>query len=291
MASADDQPFTGMGCCCMCVESGSVGVVQSFGKYSGYTEPGFSSFCIPLHSIQSVSVAVKQMECITTCKTKDNVTLSIKTAVQFKIDKTRIRQAVFEVENPESQIIAAVDNVVRSGVPSLELDDVYSNKDSLRLTIIQDVTKKMDSFGYLIMNALVTDIAPDRQVLMSMNQINASARLREAAIEQGEAQKVLLVKSAEAESDARFLSGQGQARMRVAMATGFKESMEAMSSGGLSPQEAMQMMVTTQYLDALNDFSKNPTKTAIMVPVSGPKDLESQMRDGMLTAEQLNTSR
>merc|ERR1712039_154206 len=108
------------------------------------------------------------------------------------------------------------------------------------------------------------DIRPDQRVLNSMNQINASKRQREAALEQGEAQKLLQVKAAEADAESKYLSGQGMARMRVEMAKGFKQSMDAMSAGGLSPQEAMSMIITTQYVEILKDFASNPNKTAVM---------------------------
>ena len=63
--------------------------------------------------------------------------------------------------------------------------------------------------------------------------------------------------------------GMGVARMRKAMAEGVHESMQAMSQGGLTPQESMHMMVTTQYLDTLKDFANNPNNSAIMV-LRGP---------------------
>eukprot|EP00928_Gymnodinium_smaydae_P033976 TRINITY_DN24188_c1_g2_i2.p3 TRINITY_DN24188_c1_g2~~TRINITY_DN24188_c1_g2_i2.p3 ORF type:complete len:135 (-),score=47.46 TRINITY_DN24188_c1_g2_i2:15-419(-) len=119
-----------------------------------------------------------------------------------------------------------------------------------------------------------------------MNAINAARRNREAAAETAEAQKILAVKAAEADAEAKFLSGQGVARMRLAMAEGFQQSMQTMSSGGLTPQESMHMMVTTQYLDTLKDFANNPNSSSIMVP-HGPgavRDIERQVADGFAGA-------
>merc|ERR1712083_937443 len=89
---------------------------------------------------------------------------------------------------------------------------------------------------------LITDLHPDRMVLQSMNMINAAQRQRLASVESGEAQKVLL---------------------------GFKQSMDAMAEGGLSAKESMNMMITTQYVDMLQDFARNPNKSSIMVPSTG----------------------
>merc|ERR1719203_2751588 len=102
-------------------------------------------------------------------------------------------------------------------------------------------------------------------VLASMNQINASVRQRQASVEQGE------VKKAEAEAESKALSGQGLSRMRIEIAKGFKQSMDAMKDGGLDAKESMNMMITTQYVDMLKDFAVNPNKTAIMVPATTAK--------------------
>lgn len=68
--------------------------------------------------------------------------------------------------------------------------------------------------------------------------------------------------------------------------------MESMNQGGLSPQESMHMMVTTQYLDTLKDFANNPKVASIMVP-HGPgvtKDISDQVRDGFIAANALATA-
>merc|ERR1719277_1862754 len=224
----------------------------------------------------------------TDCKTKDSVQLSVDTAVQYKVDKQRIQMAVFKTGDPRGLIDASVQNIVRSAVTNFDLDETYSNKTALGQAISTSVTSDMSSKGYKIMNCLVTDIRPDQRVLASMNQINASKRQREAALEQGEAQKLLQVKAAEADAESKYLSGQGMARMRVEMAKGFKQSMDAMAAGGLTPQEAMNMMITTQYVDTLKDFATNPAKTAVMMPLDDPnKDMESKVRDGFVSASKL----
>lgn len=286
----DAKPYSGCGICCHCVPAGHVGVVQFFGDFQGYSEPGLMCLCWPIQEVRNVSLAVRQITCTTDCKTKDNVTMKVKTAVQYRIMKNRIKTAVFDILEPERQIEASVDNVVRSSVPAMDLDEAYANKDSLCQSILLSVSTMMSQHGFNIINVLVTDLAPDPSVLSAMNEINAARRQREAAVEQGEAQKLLQVKSAEADAEAKHLSGVGVARMRKAIAEGFRDSMTSMSGGGLSPQEAMHMMVTTQYLDTLKDFAQNPSQSSIMVP-HGPgtvKDIEAQVRDGFVASNALS---
>lgn len=58
-------------------------------------------------------------------------------------------------------------------------------------------------------------------------QINAATRLRAAAAQKAEAEKIRVVKAAEADSEAKFLAGQGISRQRQAIIHGFRESVKA----------------------------------------------------------------
>eukprot|EP00249_Psilotum_nudum_P002755 c15888_g1_i3 orf=116-391(+) len=70
----------------------------------------------------------------------------------------------------------------------------------------------MSAYGYEIAQTLIVDIVPEQTVKHAMNEINAAARLRLATRDKAEAEKILQVKRAEAEAEAKYLSGQGIAR-------------------------------------------------------------------------------
>jgi len=54
----------------------------------------------------------------------------------------------------------------------------------------------MGGYGYSIIQSLVVDIQVDERVKAAMNDINASKRLKEAAAEKAEADKIVQVKAA-----------------------------------------------------------------------------------------------
>ena len=85
----------------------------------------------------------------------------------------------------------------------------------------------MDDFGYGIVKALVTDIDPDHKVKEAMNEINAAQRLRVAAAEKGEADRILKVKAAEAEAQSKALQGKGIADQRKAIVDGLRRSTDS----------------------------------------------------------------
>merc|ERR1719275_519022 len=76
-----------------------------------------------------------------------------------------------------------------------------------------------------------------------MNEINSSKRLKFAVAEKAEGDKILKVKSAEAEAEAKYLSGVGVAKQRKAIVGGLKSSIVDFSDGvkGSSSKDVMQL--------------------------------------------------
>lgn len=50
--------------------------------------------------------------------------------------------------------------------------------------------QSMDTFGFCIIQTLVTDIEPAAKVKAAMNEINAATRMRAAAAQKAEAEKI-----------------------------------------------------------------------------------------------------
>ena len=83
--------------------------------------------------------------------------------------------------------------------------------------------------------------------MRAMNEINSARRLREAALDKAEAEKIIAVKAGEADAETKYLSGVGVARMRNAITDGFKDSVLTMKEKcGLEAGEVVHMMLVTQ---------------------------------------------
>ena len=150
----------------------------------------------------------------------------------------------------------------------------------------------MQQYGYKIVKTLITDITPDEVVKVSMNRINAAMRDKEAAVQEAEAEKITIVKRAEAEADSKRLSGEGIAQQRLEIVRGFKESVEDFQKAlqDVDPQEIMQFVLMTQYFDTLTAIGSNSTNSTIMVPHTpgGMKDFQQQIIDGTIIGKKLS---
>ncbi len=111
----------------------------------------------------------------------------------------------------------------------------------------------MAKFGYSIENALVTKIVPADAVVNVMNDINAARREKVVTEARPEASKITMVKQAEAEAEAKALSGQGVARERKAIVDGLRDSVLDFEKGvsGVDAHDVMSLLMMTQYFDAL----------------------------------------
>jgi len=81
--------------------------------------------------------------------------------------------------DPRNQIQSYVFDVVRSTVPRMDLDEAFVSKDEVGQAVLDQLREVMKDYGYEINKTLVTDLAPDNRVKASMNEINASRRLKE----------------------------------------------------------------------------------------------------------------
>ena len=131
-----------------------------------------------------------------------------------------MQDAYYKLDDPEVQMQSYAFDVVRSHIPSMDLDEAYADADTIAMHIQETLHAQMADYGYEIVKALITNIEPDQRVKDAMNNINAAQRNQVAASAQGDAQKTLAVKKAEGEKETMRLQGEGVAAERMAIATG-----------------------------------------------------------------------
>ena len=96
-----------------------------------------------------------------------------------------------------------------------------------------------------------------------------SRRLKEAASHKAEADKVRQVKAAEADAEARYLSGLGVARQRKAIVQGLQESVGAFATDvkGATPKDVMDILLLSQYFDTLSAVVSKRNMYLCHIPV------------------------
>ena len=67
-----------------------------------------------------------------TPKTKDNVFITAVVSIQYQVLKAKVYDAFYSLTNPAQQITAHVYDVMRSQLPTLDLDAVFEAKEEVR---------------------------------------------------------------------------------------------------------------------------------------------------------------
>lgn len=172
------------------VSTGETAIVERFGKFSRIAKPGLHWVFWPFDRIAGrLSTRVQQLNVETDTKTKDNVTLDLTVAVQFRVIDRQVEsdgkgteesastepavdqceqhgmwRAYYRLSGIEKQLRAYVEDVVRSELPLKTLDEAYETKDAVAVAVRRSLQKDMRWYGYEILNALVTDLQPNHKV-------------------------------------------------------------------------------------------------------------------------------
>lgn len=214
-------------------------------------------------SFRSITSRVDQWVVDVNTKTKDNVFLVVKVAVQQFVKEDCVKDAMYKLSNVHEQSDSYVSEVVRSLVPHMSLDEAFGKQDDISNAVSEKLTAEMAGYGFEIHRALVTELIPNAEVVQSMNEI----------------------KQAQAAADAAELQGEGQARKRRAIIDGLRNAItngvEELSTGKIS-----ELMLVTQYFETLRDIGANSKAQTVFLPHSAGavSDMSSQIRDGMLQA-------
>ena len=272
------------------VQTAQVAVITRFGKFLRVAEAGLNWKWPLIDRVAGrMSLRVNQISLTMETKTKDNVFVTIPISVQNRVRPEKVYDAFYKLSDPMQQIQAYVEQVILGHVPGMMLDEVFASQSGIAAAVKQELDADMAGFGYEIVNVLVTDIVPDAKVKSAMNDINAAQREQVAAAARGEAEKILVVKKAEAEAQSKALQGQTIANQRRAIIEGLQGSIEQFqkSVAGASTSDVMQLVLITQYFDTIKSIGESDKTNTLFLSHSPAAvgDISDQIMQSMLVAD------
>ena len=139
------------------VEQQERAIVERFGKFVRVAGPGLQTKTPFVERVAGrMSLQVEQLNSEIETKTKDNVFVRVKLAVQYKVGPSdqQVQDAYFKLDSPEVQIQSYAFDVVRSHIPSMDLDEAYADADTIAMHIQETLHRQMADYGYEIVKAL-----------------------------------------------------------------------------------------------------------------------------------------
>jgi regulator of protease activity HflC (stomatin/prohibitin superfamily) len=258
--------------CCIAVPQDKWVIMERFGKADRLLESGLTiagiDACGCCIAFRSVSARVEQNLCNVRSQTKDNVFVTLKVAIQQVVaeGEGNIWKAMYVLEDVYKQVDAFVAAVVRTQVPHWTIDELFEHTHQISQEVEATIRKQMDQFGFHVLKALIIEVTPNADVMSAMNEVYRQKLNVEAVKLMAEAQKIKVIKEAEALADRAHLEGQGMSRCRAAIIDGLYSDVRRATKKTCPASVIMELFLLTQHFDTLRLLGRGKQATAIFIP-------------------------
>lgn len=248
----------------------TVKTVEFLGKFNRILRPGFH-FIIPFLEWTKNQVLYRrnfpvEVEWIT----NDNVTwyiwLNVIYYVEDEWNDTRegnIYKSIYNIDDPKTMMRATIDEQLRAMMVTFTHKNIFEKREEIWEAIESRLREKLSSFGYRLDSIQVRDVKLENSVMSAMNKIVETEKLKEAALNEAEAKKIMQVKEAEAEKESKILLWEGMAGQRMKIAEWFKESVDMIkkTDDTLNAEKVLKFLLDSSRIETLwNIGSKDNTK-------------------------------
>lgn len=197
------------------------GLIERFGKYSRFAEPGFN-WIIPvvenifLINITEQMVNAEPQEIIT----NDNLNAKVDAQVYFKVkpDEENVKKCIYNVYNFEYQIVNLARTTLRNIIGTLTLKSANSERGKINDELHRTLMTETASWGIDIVRTELKEIDPPKDVQETMNKVVKAENEKIAAIDYATAAETVAdgerraqIKKAEGLRQGKILQAQGEA--------------------------------------------------------------------------------
>jgi len=235
-------------------------VVEVLWKFNRILSP-WLNFLIPIFEqiAKKQSLKTQSLKIAVDSYAQDNVKLRIWIDILFFINDTKedIYKSHYSLENPISAIHSIVDNSLRAKINTFDHIDVLSKRNEFSDYLEEVLWAKLRGWGYKTDSIQITDIDLPQELINAMNKVKTTEREKEAAENEWEAEKILVVKKAEWERETKRLNWIWIAQQREEIAKWLKRSVDEFKEAlwqSANPNEIMNIILMTNYFDTLKDI-------------------------------------
>lgn len=245
-------------------------ILTLFGKFLKHTKPGLSLKAPwPFVVVKDfIFLNIQELKGEVTVKSSDNAFLTIPWALQFKVIATKVKEAYYELENPEAQMESYILNTLRGEASNLTMEQLFKSNESFEKAVNETLSEKFKKYGYEIINVLVDDPQPSKTLKTSFDEVIASKRKKEAAQNEAEATKIKMIGKAKAEGESLKIKGEAFKDFRKAIAEGNSESIELflndIKDDSLKAKDVLDFFAGVDLREAIRDASKGDSNVIVI---------------------------
>jgi len=247
------------------VSPNTVRTVEFLGRFDRILRQGLN-FIIPfLETTKSQVLYRRNFPVEVEGITSDNVTAYIGLNVIYYVedDSTDSREgtiyrSVYSIDDARTMMKSTIDEQLRGMIVAFSHKEIFAKREEIWETIEERLRVRLASFGYKLDSIQVRDVRLDSTVMMAMNKVVETQKLKEAAINEWEAEKIMKVKEAEAEKDAKILLWEGMAGQRTKIAEWFKEAVDMIKATdkSLNAEKVLQFLLDSSRIETLGNIGQ-----------------------------------
>jgi regulator of protease activity HflC (stomatin/prohibitin superfamily) len=198
------------------------GLVEVFGKYRRFAEPGFHWIFPVIMRMYQVNtteqmVNAEPQEIIT----NDNLNARVDAQVYFRVmpDEESVKASQYDVNNYQVQIVNLARTTLRNIIGTMTLKSANSERSRINTELLQTLLDETKSWGISIVRTELKEIDPPKDVQETMNKVVKAENEKIAAIDfatatetMADGQKRAEIKKAEGIRQAEILKAEGEAQ-------------------------------------------------------------------------------
>ncbi|NEP17044.1 MAG: paraslipin [Leptolyngbya sp. SIO4C1] len=168
------------------VKEGNEALVERLGRYRATLKPGLS-FIVPFldtvvleDTLREQTLDIEPQKAIT----RDNVTLSVDAIIYWRI--LDLEKTFYAIEDVEFAIKELVITTLRSEIGKMDLQSTFSSREAINKAMLDVLDEATEPWGVKVNRVEVQEIEPPQAVIDSMQQEQAAAIKKKAAILEAE---------------------------------------------------------------------------------------------------------
>lgn len=197
------------------------GLIERFGKYSRFAQPGFHWVMPVVETMYQINVTEQMVDAEPQeIITFDNLNAKVDAQVYFKVkpDEESVKNTQYNVNNYQWQIVNLARTTLRNIIGTLTLKSANSERGKINDELHKTLMTETASWGIEIVRTELKEIDPPKDVQETMNKVVKAENEKIAAIDYATAtetaadgQKRAEIKKAEGIKQARILQAEGEA--------------------------------------------------------------------------------
>jgi regulator of protease activity HflC (stomatin/prohibitin superfamily) len=208
----------------------SRGLVERFGKYNRFANPGII-FLIPfIEHLVRINVTENMIDAgLQEIITSDSLNAQVDAQVYFKVrsDEESVKASQYNVYNYMVQIVALARTTLRNIIGTMTLKEANSERGKINSSLYNNLAMETKSWGLEIVRTELKEINPPPDVQETMNKVVKASNEKIAAIDfataretQADGERRAAIKVAEGQRQAAILQAEGQKQAKVLVADG-----------------------------------------------------------------------